>query len=175
MRTAYELADWQGYLTRAEIDLLKELACQLPSNPVIVNLGAGAGTSTFAFLEARPDAVVFSVDILLTESETTTNEHLRLKEAPVEIAARCIKVWGDSKQVGVAWPFPVDLVFIDGDHSYEGCKGDILAWHETTRWMAFHDYGSPHWPGVAVAVDESMQILWQEAGHVDTIKAFRRG
>src|SRR3990172_2796206 len=154
--TARRLAQWQGYLSLPELEYLQSLARDLPPNPVIVNLGAGAGTSTFAFLEARPDAVVFSVDLLLRESETTTNEHLRLAEAPPDIAARCIKIWGDSQRVGKAWPGYVDMVFVDADHSYDGCKGDILAWRDKCDALAFHDYGSPHWPGVADAVNELM-------------------
>jgi len=36
-----------------------------------------------------------------------------------------------------------DLVFIDADHSYEGCKLDILAWTPKVKpggWISGHDY-----------------------------------
>ena len=53
----------------------------------------------------------------------------------------------------------LDLVFIDGDHSYEGCKQDIEAWLPKVKpggWIGGHDYG--HWRegrsyGVKKAVD----------------------
>jgi len=31
----------------------------------------------------------------------------------------------DGKSDKVGWPYPIDLAFIDGDHSFDGCKGDV--------------------------------------------------
>ena len=50
----------------------------------------------------------------------------------------------------------LDLVFIDGDHSYEQCKADIEAWWPKLKAgavMLGHDYGPRH-PGVVQAVNE---------------------
>eukprot|EP00928_Gymnodinium_smaydae_P045619 TRINITY_DN30385_c0_g1_i1.p1 TRINITY_DN30385_c0_g1~~TRINITY_DN30385_c0_g1_i1.p1 ORF type:complete len:447 (+),score=55.87 TRINITY_DN30385_c0_g1_i1:44-1384(+) len=57
-----------------------------------------------------------------------------------------------------AWMAPgsLDLVFIDGDHSYNGARGDIEAWWPLLREggvMVGHDY-TLTWPGVVRAVDE---------------------
>lgn len=49
----------------------------------------------------------------------------------------------------------VDFVFIDADHSYEGCKADIQAWMPKVKrggWLMGHDY--PQRKGVREAVDE---------------------
>lgn len=54
-------------------------------------------------------------------------------------------------------PRSQDFVFIDADHSYEGCKRDIEAWRERVRvggLLCGHDYGQPEFPGVQRAVDE---------------------
>ena len=51
----------------------------------------------------------------------------------------------------------LDLVFIDADHSYEGCKADIIAWRPKLRpggWLMGHDYCPKNFPGVVQAVDE---------------------
>lgn len=51
-------------------------------------------------------------------------------------------------------PRSFDFVFIDADHSYDGCKSDIRAWLpmvEAGGLLAGHDF---HWPGVAQAVTE---------------------
>jgi len=47
------------------------------------------------------------------------------------------------------------MVFIDGDHSYEGGAADIAAWLPKTRkLLCGHDYNTPVWPGVTEAVGE---------------------
>ena len=53
------------------------------------------------------------------------------------------------------WGPHFDFVFIDADHSYEGCRADIAAYRplvEPGGLIAGHDY---HWPGVKQAVDEA--------------------
>jgi len=180
MRTAYELSDWQKYLTHGEIDVLQECVSEF-YNPVVINIGAGAGTSTIAFLEKNPNAVVFSVDILTDEREITTNEHLRLDECGDDYLSRTKKIWGDSKVVGKNWPYPVDIVFVDGDHSPEGCLGDLEVWMPSIMsggYIIFHDYGSPNWPGVKDVVDAIMEKevglgLAEKVFQVDTVIAYK--
>ena len=51
----------------------------------------------------------------------------------------------------------LDLVFIDGDHSYNGVIQDIEAWRNKVKpggWLGGHDYG-PRFPGVIGAVNET--------------------
>ena len=50
----------------------------------------------------------------------------------------------------------VDVIFIDGDHSYEGCKADIDNWYPQMAKngvMLFHDCDASS-PGVVQAVEE---------------------
>lgn len=52
----------------------------------------------------------------------------------------------------------LDFVFIDGDHSYEGCKNDIALWLPKIKkggWIGGHDYAHPKLPGVSRAVNEA--------------------
>jgi predicted O-methyltransferase YrrM len=156
--TAYGLADWLGYLTRKEVDLLKQLASSLcKQSPVFVNIGAGAGTSGLALAEACPGADLYTVDIrpggplggLESERNAFAGTGLVL---PTQIL-------GDSKLVGLEWRIPIDLLFVDGDHSDTGVAGDIDAWLPHVRAggiVAFHDYGSEKWPHVKAVVDVKM-------------------
>ena len=54
-------------------------------------------------------------------------------------------------------PGPVDMVFIDGDHSYEAVRADIAAWRPLARRMLCgHDlHASGAKPGVRQAVEEA--------------------
>lgn len=73
---------------------------------------------------------------------------------------------GPSETWAAVWRVPIDFLFIDGDHTYEGCKGDILGFGKHVRpggIIAGHDYGEwadaitgepREFLGVRKAVDE---------------------
>jgi predicted O-methyltransferase YrrM len=66
-------------------------------------------------------------------------------------------VHGFSLDAAMQWEGPkVGLLFIDADHSYEGCRADVLAWAPHLAEgaiIAVDDYGHPDWPGVQEAID----------------------
>lgn len=73
-------------------------------------------------------------------------------------------IWADSVFVASVWNVvsggQIKLIFIDGNHSYEGCRRDILAWYPHMKIggiMLFHDYDITS-PGVIKAVDEFVKI-----------------
>jgi predicted O-methyltransferase YrrM len=52
---------------------------------------------------------------------------------------------------------PIGLLFVDGDHSEEGARDDILSWAPYLAdgaIIAVDDYYHPDWPGVAAAIDD---------------------
>lgn len=197
------------YLFPAEVPALKELARSLPPNPVVVNIGAGSGTSGLAFMESRPDLFLYTIDI---QKDNSPFGCLFAEEQVLRAAGlwdgRNNQLHGDSKKFGQVWGEvrtigdngvvniglpsypPVDLVFIDGDHSYEGAKGDIEAWLPNIKpggLIAVHDYKKhllqydentcPHpkpWPGVDQAVDELLLMGGYEmVMYVESLIAFR--
>jgi len=198
--TAESLQQAFHYLFKDEIPALKRLAQSLPDNPVVVNLGAGAGTSGLAFMESRPDLRLITIDIEDGDSPlgSLLSEKNMLKDAGLW-NDRVTHKKGDSVKVGNYWLMAgtvhglssydkVDMVFIDADHSYEGCKGDILAWLPNIKAggiLAIHDYkkskltyddNSPHpqdWPGVDQAVDELLLGKYELVLKVDSLIAFR--
>jgi predicted O-methyltransferase YrrM len=155
MQTAQTVRDAFGYLYQAELDLLRELVLDLPPNPVIVNIGAGAGTSGLLFLETRPDTIVYTIDIQNASSPLgcLTGERRVVDEAGLShlLGHRWFQLEGRSQEIGKIWMglassldhLEVDLLFIDGDHSFEGCMGDLMAWHSHVNnggLIAVHDY-----------------------------------
>lgn len=158
---AYSYCDWITYMTHAEVDFLMELAKSLPPNPVVVNIGAGVGTSGLAFLESRDDLVYFSVDIRADENPIggLVNEKNAFMGAGYWDTRDITQVHGDSKEVGLEWEYgKADLVFIDGDHTHEGAMGDWLNWKGRIKpggVVVFHDYKGLYGPGVETAVIEA--------------------
>jgi predicted O-methyltransferase YrrM len=175
--TAKDLTDGKEPVSHAEIDYLKELATDLPSSPIIVNIGAATGVSTVAFLEARPDCRLYSVDVLPCEQEIQNVRRAGLK------AHHVVRLLGDSKLLGPRFPLQCDLLFIDGDHW--NARGDIEAWVETGKVkaggvIALHDWQpngcAPNNPG---SVTEHVRE-WREEhpefaylGEVERVIAFR--
>lgn len=177
-RTAKEVAAWIGYLSVAELETLQNLAAEIPPDGVVVQIGAGAGTGSLGILEVTNDCVIFSIDIACGENPIDTSEHLRLIEAGYADTGHVIRVWGDSKIVGKRWPFLVDFLIVDGDHTAPGVRGDIEAWCHHVRpggIMVFHDYGKNVWPDVKPAVDELVAGENTCLAHTKTLIAFRKG
>lgn len=178
--TAKELSQRynQQYLDFQCIDGLQSLARDLCANPIIINLGAGFGTSALAFLESRPDAHVITVD---AHDEKTPiggleSERETMREAGFLADDRFEQIHGMSIAVGDAWSRGfVDMLFVDASHSYEACKGDALAWLPHLRpdgVMAFHDYWERYGYEVIRAVNEVM-ASYEQILNVSCLVAYR--
>ena len=150
MKTAENVRQSFGYLTKLELDTLRELTLALPSPPIaVINIGAGAGTSGLLFAETRDDLTVHTFDITKESSPfgCLDGEKLVFEQAGLSHlwGNRWRQYHGDSKEFGMVlnetpW---VDLVFVDGDHSYDGCMGDMTIWGAALLpggVMAIHDY-----------------------------------
>ena len=166
-------------MTHPEIDELKRLVSRDNLNfidPIIINIGAERGTSTLAMLEERPDGYIFSIDIDPCEGEISNLRKARLDDK------RVVRILGHSQEVGELWPFWVAFIWVDGNHSYEGVRGDIESWLPRVRpggIIAFHDYfeGEPpvHNPsGAGKAVRELMIGRYAMISEVERIRAFRK-
>ena len=131
----YDLSDGQDPMTHAEIDCLRELAGTLPENAAIVNIGAADGLSTIAFLEGCPTATIYSVDVDVCQQEFD-NAH----QCGVDVG-RIIRLLGRSEIIGLNFPYPCDLLFVDGGHFNAGADTD--AWLDKVNpggIVAYHDY-----------------------------------
>lgn len=177
MSKAKETARAFGYMTEAEVDALQACVKWIQKNePTIVNVGAGAGTSGLAIVEANPDANVFTVDVSSggpfggIENEVNAFKGTGLP-LPVHIrmaSHRAAKFWNYGE---------IDLIFIDDGHLEPEIRGDIegwLPWMVKGGLMCFHDYGSPKWPDVKYMVDQLLLLKkrkYKEHMHVDSFMA----
>ena len=100
----------------------------------------------------RPDAFAFSIDPEVCDVGIGNILYFGMIK-------RFVRVLGKSQDVGLHWRYEIDAAYIDGDHSYEACARDIelwVPWVKEGGLIFFHDYGTPHTPGVVRAVDETM-------------------
>lgn len=151
---SYNLAEKHGMMSREEVVLLKTCAMRLPKKPTVVNIGAGFGTSAAAILEERPSAFIFSVD-----KEARPEEHEGLVACDLN-ANRCVRLLGLSWDIGVFFPYDVDLLFVDGSHEESSVRKDIAMWLPKVveaGMILFHDYAHKKAPGVTIAVDDLMR------------------
>lgn len=173
-----------GWESINEQQLLIHYAKQVPwDNAMIVEIGAEFGMSASLFCMAAPiDAQIISIDLFPDDLLEKHRDNLQR----VGYADRSRQIIGDSSTIGKMWGTPIDLLFIDGDHSYQGVKKDITAWMEHVKVggvVLFHDCACPtnqdphplHHE-VTRAIDEWAQKnpLWLEGQSVDSIRIFRR-
>lgn len=82
------------------------------------------------------------------------------------IGLNVIPVKGISWEIAKVWDKPIGLLFIDGDHSYKGCKADYdgFAHHIIEGgYLVFHDYHPKYRERVVRLVDEVKELpMWGE-------------
>jgi len=161
----------QGYLAQSERWHLYNTANSLQPNATIVNIGVEYGASTFALLQGNRTAIIYAVDLDTTKFNWP-------KDLSVPRPPTLVK--GDSSAIGRGWSkgATVDFCFIDGDHSYAGCRADIDAWFPHMAEggiISFHDSGAPQCEGVNRAISEWLATAtdWIELPRAGTIRSFK--
>jgi predicted O-methyltransferase YrrM len=148
-----------------EAALLYRLARDAQSGP-FAEIGRFKGGSTIVFATALPDGVeLWSYDLHVALRPDMPGEQLDSELsgalARYGLDRKVHLVVADSRTVDPP-PDPLELLFIDGDHSYEGAKADFERWQAFVRpdgHVLFHDavdaggYGNVY-PGVAQLVRE---------------------
>jgi predicted O-methyltransferase YrrM len=140
-------------LTFDEAALLYRTARSLPPGSTAVEVGRFKGGSTFLLAAAMPhDAELWSYDLHVKLREEMTGERLdaQLSDAleRYDLLDRVRLLVGDSR-TAPAPPEPWDLIFLDGDHSYDGVRADYERWRTRLQpggHLLFHDAAgaTPH-------------------------------
>lgn len=150
------------YATPEELDFLRGHAAQLNLDSQVVMLGAGPGVMLLALKEGFGGLAVTVIDI-----NTTAYAQKHLAAEGLDRNVRYIV--SDSAMAANYWTAPdIDLLIIDGDHSYRGVVRDLNAWLPFVKpggAIFLHDYeaegtqfaGQERYPGVRQAVEERFQ------------------
>ncbi len=165
--------DVSSRLTKSERQWLLGLAVQVCSEverkPVFVNIGVSQGCSMHCLRAGCESARLVGIDV--RDQKVVGSE---LLNAELVIA--------DSHEWHVHFQSPVDLLFVDGNHSFDGVTADLNGWMPKVPIggiATFHDYGGsqPAYCRVREALDAWLGhngSCWSEVPAVDTIRALRR-
>lgn len=176
-----------GWETEAEEELLTRYAADVPGG-LIVEIGGEWGRSAGAFARgAAPETNIYTVDLFPDDLHAAHLANL----AEAGFAGRTSQFQADSHRALhadhiMAADQEISLLFIDGDHTYEGVKADIHVW---TRFVAiggfviFHDVAQVtnkmphqlHFEVTCAIMDWlNAQSDFEAVEQVDTIAVFRR-
>ncbi len=155
----------EGYLKFNQAIELYKLSKNIPKGSTIVEIGAYLGRSTCFIAEAIKKKNVKLISIDTFENQAMTEG---LKETFKEYFQNIYEyrsminiIRGFSYDVVKDWEhLKIDLLWIDADHSYEGCKKDIEDWLPLVKknsYIVFHDYHKGSNNNVAKAVDEKIR------------------
>ena len=132
-------------LSIGEKQALFDLAANGPASGAIVNIGVYLGGSSIILdkgSKSKNREKVHSFDLKIHEQ----SQDYYLKN---DVADWIISQELDSVEAAKNWPSkkdnPIRLLFIDGDHSFDGCKNDIVYWAKSLApdgIIAVHDYGN---------------------------------
>jgi len=150
-------------LTVQEKYLLYRKANNLKPNSVIVEIGSYLGASScFLALGAMNNgSTVYCVDTwknqAMSEGERDTYENFLEN---TKLFPNIVPLRGYSGDIGRTFDRQIDLLFVDGDHSYGGVKIDVQTWSpflKNESVIIFHDIGWAE--GVAKVIDELIKPM----------------
>jgi len=115
--------------TRAEDEALRRWG---RGRRTVVEIGVGEGASALALREElSPNGVLYLIDPFHLSTLPWVNAPKRAARAAVAQCRKGTVVWIEefSSQTACKWETPIDLLFLDGDHSEDAVWRDWENWH----------------------------------------------
>lgn len=180
----------EGWLSVGEGRALFDLAASVPPGLVIVEIGSWKGKSTLwlaAGARSGNGARVYSIDPHTGTQDDAERQRQKGEAETIwsfDDFQRNIRGAGLSDLVtplvmysGEALTHvkePVGLLFIDGDHSYEGVRADFDGWVPRLTMggvVAFHDTNIAVYPGIKRVVSEQVygSLEFAKLGYIDSL------
>lgn len=162
-----------------EREVLAQLASEVPSNGLIVEVGCLYGGTTVVMAMANPSARIVSIDEFSWTPEgypKATKELFLSNMANAGVKNEIHVIAMDSRDAAKVWREVIDFLFIDGGHSYDFVYADLVNFAPYARKVALHDYDNPFWPTIKKAVDDflSKNPMWYLEEVVGTVVVLNR-
>lgn len=180
----------KGWLRDDEREGLKRLASEVGPQGCIINIGVEYGASIACLRAGNPTARIVGLDIdmskFVMDVYLATSPLLFEADSGNENTVKRVKTvvqdWYEGDKCA-------GLVFVDGDHNYEGvvrdlvytgmiCGGGTIVFHDYYGWSDPEKPAVDPWvKGVNRAVDEwfaGNQNDWEEMPHIGTMRIFKR-
>jgi predicted O-methyltransferase YrrM len=109
-------------------------------------LGASASFLAAGLRQSHHAGRVYCVDTWQNDamSEGRRDTWAEFQRNVADFLDVIVPIRADSVEAAASFETAVDLLFVDGDHSYEGCRRDVAAWLPKLRadgWIFMHDAG----------------------------------
>ena len=170
------VTDIQTHMSTRELNTLYDLASELPEGAKVLEIGSYLGASSCYLSTALSPkgGHLFCVDTWENQTmpEGERDTFLEFKKNTSEVSTYIHPVRKNSQNLcKTDIQLPLDMVFIDGDHSYAGVKNDyekMIEWIRGGGILAFHD--CVHFAGVSKVIGEALASgSWQIKGHIDNL------
>lgn len=145
-----------GWLTDNEAVGLYGIARQMPKKAVVVEIGSWQGKSTFCISKGLKSGKLYAIDPFNADAGLDVDsQEAYLKKGAIDLLESFEKnmaKYGTKQNIivrkGYSQQFhedfnQIDFLFIDGDHSVEGCRSDFEMYSpkiSSGGFIAFHDY-----------------------------------
>ena len=148
-------------LDPASEQAMREILPIVQKNGRLLETGTGWGDSSKFFSDLLPDWVIYTIDAfgLYGDGRIYSEfKHDDIKEIIDSHPKNVIQILSDAGRE-IKWELPLDVLYIDDDHRYEGCKAAYLNYGSFLKkggLIIFDDYIQENNPtnGVKKVVEE---------------------
>lgn len=152
-----QVEDITGWMPKEDCACLNEYASK--TKGVIVEIGALVGRSTTVLSLSSPKSKIHSCDKFIPNMFFTPEETRKLCLSNMNKLKNVTFYYLDSLELARKWDRPIDLLFIDGDHTMQGVLDDTKYWLpflKPSHFVLYHDY---HDNDLCLGVKEAVDTL----------------